>query len=152
MNTTLHRLLPVLAMFSAAPALACGGPQLSTSQYAVLVVSFLSAPILGALLVDRGAFALAAHARGLRRKHRPTLLGPVLAVFAVLVAIAGVSTNDVELAFLGAVAVPFAAAVSALSFVRSVIIEQRGQRYAQALRVAGVVGVSALLVLAFMLH
>lgn len=152
MNTTLRRLLPVLALFSAAPALACGGPQLTSGQFTVLVVSLFSAPILAALLVDRGAFALAAHARGLTRRHRPTLLGPVLAVFALLVAAAGVFSNDIDLAFLGAVAVPFAAGVSALSFVRSVIIEQRGQPRAQALRVAGVVGVSALLVLAFMLH
>jgi hypothetical protein len=152
MNTTLHRLLPVLALFSAAPALACGGPQFTTGQFAVLVVSFFSAPVLAALLVDRGAFALAAHARGLSRKHRPTLLGPILALFAVLVASAGVFANDIDLGFLGAVAVPFAAVVSGLSFVRSVIIEQRGQPRAQALRVAGVVGVSALLVLAFMLH
>jgi hypothetical protein len=152
MNTTLHRLLPVLAMLSAAPALACGGPQFTTGQFTVLLAAFFSAPVLAALLVDRGAFALAAHARGVARQHRPTLLGPVLAVFAVLVAVAGVVTNDIDVAFLGAVAVPFAAVVSALSFVRSVIIEQRGQPRAQALRVVGVVGVSALLVLSFMLH
>jgi hypothetical protein len=152
MSTTLHRLLPVFALFSAAPALACGEPHLSTSQYVVLAVSLFSAPILGVLLVDRGAFALAARVRGLRRLHRPSLLGPVLAVFAVLAAITGFTTSNVEVAFLGAVTVPFAAMVSALSFARSVLIEQRGQRSAQALRVAGVVGVSALLLLTFILH
>ena len=152
MNTTLHRLLPVFALFSAAPALACGQPHLSTSQYVVLAAALFSAPVLGVLLVDRGAFALAARVRGLRRLHRPSLLGPVLAGFAVIAACAGFATSNVALAFLGAVTVPFAALASALSFARSVLIEQRGQRSAQALRVAGVVGVSALLLLVFILH
>lgn len=152
MNTTLRRLLPVLAVFTAAPALACGGPDVSSTQMKLMLLTLVSAPALGALLVDRGAFALAAFSRGLKRKHRPTILGPVLALAALFVAVGGLGTNDVDLAVAGLALVPVATVVCGLSFVRSVIIEQRGQPRAQLLRAGAVVAFSVLALVPFFWH
>lgn len=152
MSTTTHRLVPALALVAATPAFACGGPSFTTTQAVTFYLALFAAPLLGVLLVDRGAFALAAHARGLARKHRPTALGPILALAAVFVGIAGVFTRDVDLGIVGASIVPVAAIICGLSFVRSVIIEQRGQPRAQLLRAGAVLFVSALTVLTFMMH
>ncbi len=126
-------------MIAAAPAMACGGPSFTNAQVSVLTLSVFAAPILAALLVDRGAFALGAIALGLKRKHRPTMMGPFLALLAVLGATAAVSRSDIDSAVVAFSVIPVAAAVTGLSFVRSVIIEQRGNRRAQLLRVAAVV-------------
>ena len=150
MNDTLRRLTPIAAMVAASPAFACGGPRLSGAQMGVLTVSMLTAPLLAALLVDRGAFSLAAHALGMKRQHRPTAIGPVLALLAVTVAMAGIGSRDVDMAVAALTVVPVAAVVCGLSFVRSVIIEQRGQPRAQALRVAAVALFSSLAIVPYM--
>jgi hypothetical protein len=152
MNDTIRRLLPVAAVFAASPAFACGGPDVSSTQMGVLMASMLTAPLLAALLVDRGAFALGAYATKMQRKHKPTIIGPVLALLAVFVTLAAVNARDLDLAVTGLAVVPVAAAVCGLSFIRSVIIEQRGQPRAQALRVVAVVLFGALAVVPFILH
>lgn len=145
MNDTIRRLSVVAAsVLAASPALACGGPRLTSLQMSVLVASMATAPILAALLVDRGAFALGAHAMDLQRRHTPTVIGPVLAAIAVVVALGGASVHAVGAATLGFALVPVAAAVCGISFVRSVIIDLRGQLRAQLLRVGAVVAFAAL--------
>ena len=108
-----------------------------------MMVSMVAAPILAALLVDRGAFALGAVATGMKRRHQPTLLGPFLALVAVFGTVAAVSVSDVDAAVMAFSVIPVAATICGLSFVRSVLIDQRGNRRAQALRVAAVVAFSA---------
>jgi len=138
MNSTFRRLLPAVSVFAAAPALACGGPVASSALMGVILASMVAAPLLAALIVDRGTFTLAGHMRGLTRKHRPTVFGPILAAVSLIVTFIGVQ-SDVDLALTGFALVPVAAAICGMSFIRSVIIEQRGQPEAQALRVAGVI-------------
>ena len=152
MNTMLRRLLPAVSVFAAAPALACGGPDISSTQMGVLMASMVAAPLLAALIVDRGTFTLAGHVRGLTRKHRPTVVGPILAAVSLIVTFFGVTQSDVDLAVAGFALVPVAAAICGMSFIRSVIIEQRGQPKAQALRIAGVIVFSLVAVVPFLMH
>ena len=144
MNDTLRRLVPVAAVFAASPAFACGGPRLNSAQMGVLMLSMATAPMLAALLVDRGAFALGAHAVDLERKHKPSIVGPLLAMIAVAVSLTGASMGALGLATVGFTLIPVATVICGLSFMRSVIIDQRGNRRAQTLRVLAVVGFSAL--------
>ncbi len=143
MNDTLRRLLPVAAVFAASPAFACG-PHLSQAHMNLLMLSMASAPLLAAFLVDRGAFALGAHAADLQRRHRPTVLGPILAALAVAIGLGGAATGHVTVATVGFGLVPVAAVICGLSFARSVIIDQRGAPRAQLLRVGAVVGFALL--------
>lgn len=138
------------AMTVAAPAFACGGPRFSGLQVSALMASMFAAPILAALLVDRGAFALGTMVMGIKRRHAPTLVGPFLALAAILGTLAAVSVSDVDAAVVAFSVIPVAAIVCGLSFVRSVIIEQRGNPRAQALRVAAVVGFSVVALAASM--
>ncbi len=153
MNHTALRLLPVAALVTAAPAWACGDDLYFTrSQETMLWLATVSVPIVLVLLVDRGIFALAARARGVARKHRPTWFGPLLACVAGFAIGAAMVRSDIDMALFGAVVVPFATVVCGLSFLRSVLIEQRGHVGAQLLRFGGVVGVAALLALWLWLH
>jgi hypothetical protein len=152
MNHTALRLLPVAALVTAAPAWACGEPHFTRSQETVLWLAVVSAPLLLVLLVDRGVFALSARASGVARKHRPSWFGPLLACVAGFAIGAAMVRSDIDVAFFGAVVLPFATAVCGLSFLRSVLIEQRGHVGAQLLRVVGVVGVTALLMASLWLH
>jgi ABC-type proline/glycine betaine transport system permease subunit len=86
----------------------------------------------------------------MKRKHRPTAIGPVLALLAVTVAMTGLGSRNVDMAVAALTVVPVAAVVCGLSFVRSVIIEQRGQPRAQALRVVAVALFSSLAIIPFM--
>ncbi|MDP2341311.1 MAG: hypothetical protein Q8O67_10150 [Deltaproteobacteria bacterium] len=140
----------LFSLFWAAPAFACGGPVFGDFQLRVLTLSMVAAPVLAALLVDRGAFALGACALGLQRKHRPTAAGPLLALFAVTIALTSVASRDLNVAVAGFAFVPVAAAVCTLSFVRSVLIDMRGQPRAQLLRVAAVAGFVAIALLRVM--
>ncbi len=139
--------LPSLGLLVAAPALACGGPAIGEAQMQVLTASMIAAPVLAALLVDRGAFALGAYAMDMKRRHRPTALGPLLALVAVVVAACGGVARDLDLAVVGFGVVPLAALVCFLSFVRSVAIDQRDQPRAQLLRVAAVAAFVAIALL-----
>jgi hypothetical protein len=143
MNDTLRRFLPVAAVFAAAPAFACG-PHLSHAHMSLLQLSMASAPLLAAFLVDRGAFALGAHAADVPRRHRPTVLGPIVAILALAIGLGGAANNHFTIATIGFSLVPVAAVICGLSFVRSVIIDQRGAPRAQLLRVGAVVGFSLL--------
>lgn len=134
------RLLPLATVLLATPAFACGGPRLSSAQMGILMVSMAAAPLLAAFLVDRGAFALAGYAFGLKRKHQPTAVGPVLAVAAVAISLGSMAMHNLDMAVIGFGLVPVAAAICGLSFLRSVIIEQRGNRRAQLLRVGAIFG------------
>jgi hypothetical protein len=146
MNT--HKLtLALLSGFCAAPAFACGGPELGDFQLRVLTASMITAPILAALLVDRGAFALAACALNLKRLHRPSIAGPLLAFVAVVVALGSVAGRDIELAIGGFALVPVAAMICAVSFARSVIVDMRGQAGPQLLRVFAVAAFVAIALL-----
>ena len=98
----------------------------------------LAAPLLAALLVDRGAFALAAYAMGLKRRHQPSALGPLIAVASVVVAVASFTARDYHLGVVGLALVPFAAGVCSLSLLRSLIIDMRGDNLARAVRVFGI--------------
>ena len=140
MNDTLRRLLPAVAVVAASPAFACGGPRFTETQMGLLMVSMATAPLLAAFLVDRGAFALGAHAMDLQRRHKPTVVGPLLALIAVAVSLAGASSRQIDVATFGFALIPVATMICGLSFVRSVLIDLRGQRRAQALRVGAVVG------------
>lgn len=147
------KLLAPLASFStlvgSSGALACGGGvhgaqevprgDIGDFQLSLLMAAMIAAPILAALLVDRGAFALAGYANGLKRRHQPSAVGPMLAVVSVVLAVGAVTARDFNLAMVGFAVVPVAAAACAVSFVRSVIIDLRGQPAAQALRVSAVV-------------
>jgi molybdopterin biosynthesis enzyme len=73
-----------------------------------------------------------------------------LALAAILGTLAAVSVSDVDAAVVAFSVIPVAAIVCGLSFVRSVIIEQRGNPRAQALRVAAVVGFSVVALAASM--
>ena len=140
MNDTLRRLLPAVAVVAASPAFACGGPRFTSTQMGLLMASMATAPLLAAFLVDRGAFALGAHAMDLPRRHKPTVVGPLLALVAIVVALAGAQSRQIEVATFGFALIPMATTICGLSFVRSVLIDLRGQRRAQALRVGAVVG------------
>lgn len=141
MRTNGRPFLPLAAMFVAAtPALACGGPAVSNFQMGILVLSMAAAPLLAALLVDRGAFALGGFAFNLKRKHNPTAAGPLLALAAVVISSGSLAMHNLEMAVLGFAVVPVAALVCGLSFVRSVIIEQRGAPRAQLLRIVAIAG------------
>ena len=144
MNDTLRRLLPAVAVVAASPAFACGGPRFTEAQMGLLTLSMATAPLLAAFLVDRGAFALGAHAMDLQRRHKPTIFGPLLAFAAIAVSIFGAQARDIELATVGFAMIPVAAVICGLSFVRSVLIDLRGQRRAQLLRVGAVVGFGAI--------
>lgn len=138
-QTLTRALLPSMAgLLVAAPALACGGPAVSDFQMRVLTAAMITAPVLAALLVDRGAFALASYALNMKRRHRPTAFGPLLALVAVTVALGSVASRDMDVAVVGFALVPLAALVCGLSFVRSVIIDMRGHRPAQLVRAAAI--------------
>jgi hypothetical protein len=139
-----NKLLVALAPFTAlvaGPALACGHSAVAVNdlQLRILTASMVAAPLLAALLVDRGAFALAAFATGLKRRHRPSALGPVLAMVAVVIALSSVGAHDLNLAVVGFAFVPVAAVVCGLSFLRSVRIDLRGRPGPQLLRVGAFV-------------
>ncbi len=142
-NKHVGLLASVVAAFAAAPAWACG-PAVNDAQMSVLTASMVAAPILAALLVDRGAFALAAYATNLPRRHRPTALGPMLALVSVVIALSSVGAHDINMAVVGFAFVPLAAAVCGLSFLRSVLIDMKGRTGPQLLRVGAVVGFVAL--------
>lgn len=139
-------LASLVAAFAAAPAMACG-PALDEPQFAVLTASMVAAPILAALLVDRGAFALAAYATNMPRCHRPTALGPILALLSVVIALSSVGAHDINLAVVGFAFVPAAAAVCMASFLRSVVIDMKGQVGPRLLRLGAVFGFVALALL-----
>ena len=117
----------------------------------LLTVSVATAPLLAAFLVDRGAFALGAYAMDLQRRHKPTVYGPLLAFAAIVVSFFGAHARNIELATVGFALIPVAALVCGLSFVRSVAIDLRGQRGAQILRVAAVVGFGVMAMVRFAL-
>ena len=116
-------------------------------QLRVLTASVIAAPILAALLVDRGAFALAACVTGLKRRHRPSVVGPLLTVFAISIALTSVAAHDINAAVAGFAVIPVAAAVCAVSFTRSVLIDMRGQTAPRLLRVLAVAGFVAIAML-----
>lgn len=136
------------AAFGSAGAFACDGSSISSSpapnghitdlQLSILMASMVAAPILAALLVDRGAYTLAAYANGMKRRHLPSAVGPLLAVAAVVVALGAVTARDFNLAIVGFAVVPVAAAACAVSFARSVIVDMAGHRAAQAVRTGAV--------------
>lgn len=135
--------LVLLSLLVAAPAFACGGSAFSDSQLRVLMLGALCVPLLAALLVDRGAFALAAATLGLKRLHRASIVGPLLGVSAPLLGFFGAATSNVYLAVAGFALVPAAVVVCAWSFGASVLIELRGNKKAQLLRVLAVVAFAA---------
>lgn len=141
-------LAPLAAVVAGVLAYPRGSDGVGELQLSILVASMVTAPILAALLVDRGAFALAGYALGLKRRHQPSAAGPLLAVAAVVTALFSVSVHDFNLAVVGFAFISIAAVFCAASFVRSVAIDLRGQLAPQALRVAAVVCFVALAVAA----
>ncbi len=144
-----HTALAALTITAAAPALACGGPSFSSTELVMLMLGLGSAPLLAALTVDRGAFSIATHAMKMKRKHQPTAFGPLLTLIAIAVAFTGIGMGSESFAYMGLAIIPVATVVSGLSFVRSVIIEQRGHLLSQVLRVGAVALFAVLGVLPF---
>jgi hypothetical protein len=147
MTKTRATLLLSLALFSlvSLPAAACGGgSHLSWEQGAVLKASLLTAPLLAALLVDRGAFALGTYALGLKRRMRLSPVAPLLAVAALFTVGFAMTRSDLDMALAGLALVPLAAAAGTVSFLRSVFIEMRGQPRAQLLRLGAVLAFAVL--------
>jgi len=135
---TNKHLVALGSFLAAAPAFACG-PRFTDTELHVLSWSMLAAPLLAALLVDRGAFALAAYSMGMKRRHAPSAFGPMVAVAAVAIALLSVGARDVHLAVFGFALIPLAAALCSISLLRSVLIDMRGNTAAVLLRVSAIV-------------